>query len=145
MRLFILILLIVPFSEFSNKVCFEGNCFNVVIADNNLEREQGLMFIDYLGEDKGMLFLFDKEDYWPFWMKNMLIPLDIIWLDRDGKVVYIIENAQPCISSNCESFLPLNKANYVLEINSGLVEIIGLNEGDYLDLYLNKSKSIYIL
>ena len=81
-----------------------------------------------------MLFVFEKEGIYPFWMKNTLIPLDIIWLDRDGKVVFIKEDAQPCTNHICPKINPNKKAKYVLEVNSGIIKQIGLSVGDKMKI-----------
>ena len=116
-----------------SKVCFNEKCFNVEIADTPKKIIQGLMNRKSLDQDSGMLFLFDVEAEYYFWMKNTLIPLDIIWLDKNKRVVFIKHSAQPCKADPCETFGPDESAKYVLEINSGLVKEIGLEKGDYLE------------
>lgn len=113
-----------------NKVCFGENCFFVELAKNKLEIEKGLMNRDKLAGNEGMLFIFPKEKVYSFWMKNTLIPLDIIWIDKNKKVVFIKENAQPCKSLICPSINPLVKAGYVLEINGGLAKKNGIKLND---------------
>lgn len=112
-------------------VCFEENCFFVEIADTPEKRTQGLMYQEKLDENKGMLFIFDKEGIYSFWMKNTLIPLDIIWLDENKEVVFMEKNAQPC-QNECPAIKPDTKAKYVLEINSGLANKINLKINDKL-------------
>ena len=89
------------------------------------------MFRDSMAEDKAMLFVFEKPGVYNFWMKNCKIPLDIIWLDENYKVVAISPNNQPCGAGDCPSILGVF-AKYVLEINAGLASKIGLSEGDFL-------------
>ena len=108
-------------------------CFNVEIADTPETRARGLMNREHLNQDSGMLFLFDTEAEYHFWMKNTLIPLDIIWLDKNKKVVFIEHSAEPCQTDPCETFGPSEKTKYVFEINSGLAKKIGLKERDYLE------------
>ena len=126
-----------------NKVCFGQKCFSVQLARTNAEREKGLMSVKQLGRDKGMLFIFDKEGIYPFWMKNTLIPLDIIWIDDspagENKVVFIAENVQPCKTLICPSIVPSVKAKYVLEINAGISKEIDIKVGDYA--IINKVKA----
>lgn len=113
--------------------CFnleEKHCFLIEIAKNQKEKEKGLMFRDYLGKDKGMFFIFNKEGIYPFHMKNTLIPLDIIWFDENKNVVFISENNQPCSPDYCPSINPGIKAKYVLEINAGLIDELGVKIGD---------------
>jgi uncharacterized membrane protein (UPF0127 family) len=128
--------LFAPSSEekLENRVCFNKNCFFVELVKNSAEQERGLMFRKNLDKDKGMLFIFGKEDNYPFWMKNTLIPLDIIWINKDKKVVSIKENAQPCLESICQSLNPEVLAKYVLEINGGLAKEINLKIGDLIQI-----------
>lgn len=120
------------------EVCFNnppaGGCFDVEVADTNAKREQGLMNRESLEQNQGMLFVFDKEDVYSFWMKNTLIALDMIWIDKDGKVVFIKEDAQPCEILECPLITPDTKAKYVLEINEGLTESLGIKIGDMVKL-----------
>lgn len=118
-----------------NKVCFNDYCFFVEIAKTQEERENGLMFCKELPQSQGMLFIFEQEDIYSFWMKNTLIPLDMIWLDKNKKVVFIKESAMPCGQELCETIIPQAKALYVLEINVGKSEDIGLRVGDSLSFF----------
>jgi len=74
-----------------------------------------------------------KGEKYGFWMKNTLISLDIIWIDENKEVVFIKRNAKPCRADPCEIFKPDKNAKYVLEINGGLAERIGLRVGDSLE------------
>jgi len=115
-------------------VCFRSKCFQVEIASTEKERSQGLMNRENLDRDKGMLFIFDKEGIHPFWMKNTLIPLDIIWINSENKVVFISQNVQPCKSLVCPSIIPPRPAKYVLEVNAGICKDINLTVGDVLEI-----------
>ena len=118
-----------------SKVCFKDNCYAVELAKTDIERERGLMNRDHLDSGKGMFFVFDSDAIYPFWMKNTLIPLDMIWIDENGKVVYIYKNAQPCADKGvCQNIIPSVQARYVLEINAGQADRMGLGEGDELTL-----------
>ena len=119
-------------SEIS-KVCFNEKCFNAEIADTPKKHTQGLMNRKSLDQNSGMLFIFDTEAKYKFWMKNTLIPLDIIWLDKNKRVVFIKHNAESCETNPCKTFGPSKNAKYVLEINSGLAKKIELKEEDYLE------------
>lgn len=124
----------------ANEVCFKENCFEVEIAGTFKEQIQGLMFKDSLEKNKGMLFIFKEEDYYPFWMKNTLIPLDIIWINGENKIVFIKENALPCsphlrygeagYKEDCPAIEPSEVAKYVLEISGGISKTINLKLGD---------------
>lgn len=131
----ILILVIIALIYYDLKdpqVCFEGNCFSVEIAKTDAEKARGLMFRENLDEGKGMLFIYDKEGEYNFWMKNTLIPLDIIWINSKKEIVYIKYGAQPC-QETCESIIPGINAQYVLEINGGKSVEIGLGIGDKIE------------
>ena len=95
---------------------------DVEIAADDPTREQGLMFRDHLADDKGMIFLFAQNGVYPFWMKNTLIPLDMIWIDDAKKVVTVASNVPPCKADPCPSFPPNGPApaRYVLETAAGV-------------------------
>ena len=112
-----------------NQVCFGLQCFSVQLAETSAERERGLMYVKQLGKNNGMLFVFGKEDIYPFWMKNTLIPLDMIWMDSNYKVVYTAQNVQPCKTFICPTINPGAKAKYALEVNAGISEKNGIKVG----------------
>ena len=112
------------------EVCFKNFCYHVEIVETGQERAKGLMFREMLEANQGMLFIFSEEDFYPFWMKNTLIPLDIIWLDEEKKVVFISEGAEPCTREKCPLLAPLKKSLYVLELGAGEVRRMGLKEGE---------------
>jgi hypothetical protein len=108
----------------------------VDIADTDIERSRGLSGRKYLGDYEGMLFLYENEVNNPFWMKDMLIPLDIIFIDSDNFIVDIKENQQPCEGSYCPSISSLEPFQYVLEVNSGFCEENGIEVGYRMVQYL---------
>jgi len=110
----------------------DGYTVRVEIAADDPTREQGLMYRDRLAEDAGMLFFFSKTDEYPFWMKNTLIPLDIIWLDEQRKIVHIGRDIPPCRAEPCISYAPGAKARYVLEVAAGVGAKHHLAEGSVL-------------
>ncbi|MDP8212990.1 MAG: DUF192 domain-containing protein [Candidatus Zapsychrus exili] len=116
-----------------NQVCFKDSaesCFNVELAVTDEELQRGLQFRGVLFEHAGMLFVFKQAAQHAFWMKNTLLPLDMIWLDNEGVVVHIEQNAPPCKTDNCAIYQPESQANYVLEVNAGLCEKLGIAIGD---------------
>tara|TARA_R100000544_G_C2213595_1_gene53300 strand:+ start:110 stop:586 length:477 start_codon:yes stop_codon:yes gene_type:complete len=102
---------------------------DIEIADDDYERETGLMHRSVLGDHQGMLFIFDDEDYRGFYMKNTLISLDIIYIDANKKIVSFAEQTKPMDETTLPSELP---AQYVLEINGGLSEDWVLELGDQI-------------
>jgi len=114
----------------TGRACFNEKCFTVEVASTPLERAKGLMNRQYLDSDKGMLFMLEDEGIHNFWMKGMLIPLDIIWINESMDVVYLSRNVQPCKTEACKSITPDAKARYVLELNAGVANEIGLAVGD---------------
>lgn len=112
-----------------SKICFQKQCFTIEIADTDQERQQGLMFRENMPDDHGMWFVFGEDNYYSFWMKNTLIPLDMIWLDKGLKVVHIEEFVAPCKKDPCPSYATPVPARYVLELNAGIVQEIALEVG----------------
>lgn len=104
---------------------------NVELADDDYERETGLMYRHEMAQDQGMLFIFKEEQPRGFYMKNTYIPLDLIFLDSRNKVVSISRNAKPEDASTIPSQVP---AQYVLEVNAGMADLWNLQVGDSLIL-----------
>jgi len=119
-------------SEQTDTVCFEKTCFTVEVVSEPEDIMKGLMFREHLDENAGMLFILPQEGRYPFWMKNTLIPLDIIWINVQKEVVFINHNTPPCEADPCPSYDPGNIALYVLELNAGKAEEILLQNGDLL-------------
>lgn len=117
-----------------SRVCFKDKCFVVEVAKSVEEHARGLMYRESLAENSGMLFVFEKEGIYPFWMKNTLIPLDMIWLSKDGETVFIKENTEPCKTAICPSINPQKEALYVLELSAGVVDKLGLKIGDKITI-----------
>ncbi len=105
-------------------------------ATTTEERVKGLMYREKLAENEGMLFIFENEDFHSIWMKNMLFSIDIIWLDKNKRIVYFTENAPPCNENECPSYVPLRKAKYVIEVKSGLINKEKIKLGDELKFEL---------
>jgi len=104
----------------------------VEVASDDPTREQGLMYRDHLAEDRGMIFLFPQAGEYPFWMKNTLIPLDMIWMDADHRIVHIAHDVPPCKADPCPNYPPNAKASSVLELAAGVVAKHHLADGDVL-------------
>lgn len=92
------------------------------------EQERGLGQRTFLGENKGMLFVFDEPSYPAIWMKDMLFPIDIVWLDKDFKIVTIKSNISP--NTYPKAYSPDLPSKYVLEVNAGFMDAHGISVGD---------------
>ena len=104
--------------------------FTLEVADEDKEREVGLMNRRSMPADHGMIFVFPQESRLSFYMKNTLIPLDILYLDADGDVVDI-RQMQPLDLSSVPSRAP---AKYAIELNLGTAARLGLKPGDHLEI-----------
>ena len=110
----------------------DGFTVHIELATDDDTRAQGLMYRDQLRPATGMLFLFPKEGHYAFWMKNTLIPLDMIWIDTQKRIVDVKSNVPPCKADPCTSYPPAGNARYVLEVASGVAKEHGLKAGDVL-------------
>jgi uncharacterized protein len=101
--------------------------FQVEVMRNDEQRAKGLMFRQYLPEDRGMLFDFDREQLVTMWMRNTFIPLDMVFIKADGTVHHIHERARPQDETTISS---QGNVRFVLEINGGQASKLGLKAGD---------------
>ena len=108
----------------------KGKPFTLEIADTDDKRERGLMFRKSMAADHGMIFVFEVADSYRFWMKNTWIPLDIVFLDAGGKVIEVEARK----AKDETSMGPDEPAKYVIELNAGTAETIGLTKGDRIDI-----------
>jgi uncharacterized membrane protein (UPF0127 family) len=104
--------------------------FQAEIADTPEKHARGLMFRRCLKDGYGMLFVFPDEEVRSFWMKNTLIPLDMIFLNSDRQVVDLYASVPPCRRDPCPSYTSALPARYVLEIAGGLAAKLKLRVGD---------------
>ena len=100
--------------------------FSVELADDPAERELGLMNRDKMATSAGMLFAYPAPQHAYFWMKNTLIPLDLVFADATGHVAHVHQNAKPLDETPIDGGPDVT---YVLEINGGLAARLGLGEG----------------
>lgn len=107
----------------------------LAIADTGAERELGLGLRDTLPND-GMLFVFDKPDWYSIWMKDMRFAIDILWL-RNGNVVHVVANAQPepgVADSELQQYHPSDAVDAVIELAAGRAAKLDAHEGSQLEL-----------
>lgn len=109
-----------------------GKTILVEVADTNEKRVRGLSGHYALADGEGMLFVFERSDKYSFWMKEMLFPIDIIWIGEDFTIVDITENAEP--SSYPNLFTPRNDVQYVLEVRDGFANQKELKIGDMVEI-----------
>ena len=114
-----------------HEALIEGHRFHIEVAGTPLERERGLMQRPNLPEDAAMLFVYDHEVFLRFWMKNTLIPLDILFLDAGGIVVDIqtMHTQLGDLESELKSYRSARPARYAIEMNAGLTKALKIMPG----------------
>jgi uncharacterized membrane protein (UPF0127 family) len=120
--------LLKPPSE--TRIVIAGVTMYVEIASTSAQQQAGLSNRDSMSPDHGMLFVFDSQGEWGFWMKDMRFSLDIIWFDSQRNVVFMEQKLLPCTPQDCPIYTPQTKAMYVLEVNAGFVQAHGITLGD---------------
>jgi uncharacterized membrane protein (UPF0127 family) len=113
----------------------DGSAFTLEVAETDAARARGYMGRGEVGPREGMLFVFQEPGRHSFWMKNCLVPLDIVWLDDAFRVVHVAEKQTPCPADGpCPSIVPLRPARYALEFASGTARRHGLRPGSRVDV-----------
>jgi len=107
--------------------------FYVEVADDSDKRQLGLMHRESLDDDKGMIFIYPEEQKVAFWMKNTLIPLDMIFMDDDFEVIDYFTDVPPCEADPCPHYVPTGNSKYIIELNAGKISEIGLKRGDFVE------------
>ena len=113
----------------SAHIMITGVLITVELAETASDQEKGLSDRPSMPLDHGMLFVFDHEDYWGFWMIQMQFPLDIIWFNSNRQAVFIEQDLSPCSPQYCPVYAPSAKAMYVLEVNAGFVAMHNVSLG----------------
>ena len=121
-----------PVTNTTPTVTLEGHAFTVEIASTPAEQEHGLMDRTSMPVGHGMLFVFPDSQPRTFWMKNTLIPLDILFFDAEHHLVTIQADAQPCKADPCQLYPSDTSARYVLELNAGTAAKLGARKGDVI-------------
>jgi len=111
-----------------------GAVYAVEVARTPDEQQQGLMYRESLPPKTGMIFVFPDSAPHHFWMKNTMIPLDIVWLDQNGKVIFVSARTPPCRSDPCPTYGPDAPAPTVLEIAGGMAEKEGVRPGTTVEI-----------
>lgn len=113
----------------ASTITINGKKITLELADTPEKQTIGLMNRKFLSEDSGMLFIFPAENFYNFWMKNTLIPLDMIFITSENKIATIY-TAQPCKADPCMHYVPTKPVKYVLEVNAGYAQNNKIKEGD---------------
>lgn len=122
------------FNDLDNTDSGQGVIIKLELARTPQEISRGLMFRDHLDENQGMLFIFDSEQPRRFWMKNTLVPLDIIFISEDFRIVSAVVNAQPCRRNPCTVYRSRTPAKYVLEVSGGFMQRHHILVGSQVEL-----------
>jgi uncharacterized protein len=112
-----------------------GQRIRVEVMIKQADMMHGMMFREALPPDRGMLFVHARPGRYTYWMHNVRVPLDIIWLDKDHRIVEISANTPPCTAKqpvDCPQYGGHGAAQFVLELNGGMAERYGLKTGDEL-------------
>jgi len=112
----------------------------VSLAVTNFEKERGLGGSFFLSDRSGLLFVYDRDGYPAIWMKNMIFPIDIIWLNSDFRVIDVEKNVSP--NTYPTSFRPDLPARYVLEVNAGFFDLHNIQIGETLMLVDEEELSV---
>lgn len=128
---------------FSNSMLIDSfytnnKILNLVIADNDSKKEKGLMFVKKMLPNQGMLFNYKIDGYHSVWMKNTFIPLDVLFLDSQYKIIDYVENTIP---HNLDSIFINKKSRHIVELNAGTVKRMNLNKGKKLNFKIIKKLS----
>lgn len=110
-------------------ILLAGHKFNVEIASTEAAREHGLMYRTQMAADHGMLFVYQNAKPRRFWMKNTLIPLDILFFDAQQRLINVSVDTPPCKSEPCPTYQSVAPAMYVLELNAGEANKLGVKPG----------------
>ena len=121
-------------------VTINNKTFQVEVADTPLKRERGLSGRDRVGgAADGMLFVFETSAAYPFWMKDMKFPIDIIWI-KDDRVIGISDSLEPSTEPVPSSYLPPDDVNYVLEFPAGFAGKYSIDKGAEVAINLTNAK-----
>jgi len=118
-------------------VKLKGQTITVEVADTPSKQALGLMYRREMADNQGMLFTYSREEPQSFWMKNVHIPLDILFFDKDLRLINVAADTPPCKTTRCPAYKSKAPSKYVLEINAGLASKWGVQPGDKLELNLD--------
>ncbi len=123
------------------KLCFKSKCIFAEVVDEPSDMMRGLQLRAVLGRNRGMLFVFPKDQIARFWMKNTYISLDMLWVDKDLKILHIEPSVPPCSKEPCQTYQSEQLARYVLEVNAGFCKEYGIEVGEKITVNQDNNKS----
>lgn len=109
-----------------------GRTYTIEIAEDDASRARGLMERDSMPADHGMLFVFQDDAPRAFWMKNCRFPQDMLFFDSQRRLISVQRDVPPCVADPCPAYSSGAPARYVLELNAGQADAIGVHPGDEL-------------
>jgi uncharacterized protein len=115
-------------------VMISGHRISVEIASTDAAREHGLMKRTHMAAGHGMLFVYADAQTRYFWMKDTLIPLDILFFDAQRRLINVFADTPPCKTDPCPTYASTAPAQYVLELNAGAVKRLGIKPGEQFKL-----------
>jgi uncharacterized membrane protein (UPF0127 family) len=123
-----------PHHHDRSEVVIGGVKIGAELADTPTKQAEGLTWRPQLNESEGMLFVFGSEGTLSFWMKNMLIPIDVVFITSDMKIITIHKSVPPCSNNPCPSYTSSKPAKYALEVRAGFCERHGVQPGDSISI-----------
>ncbi len=115
----------------TRNISVRGRVFKADVADSMLKQMIGLMYKESIRSDECMLFNFDYDAEHGIWMKNMIFPIDVVWLDSKMRIVHIKRDIQPCRKTfGCRTYYAGKKNRFVVEFKAGTARKLGLKIGD---------------
>ena len=122
----------------TTEVRLGSGVYHLWVASSEVERVQGLSGVDKLSMNGGLLMKFESDGAWGIWMKDMKVPIDIVWLNKNKEVVYIVKNIHPNTSTDT-TYVPKKDARYVIELPAGSVDQAAIKIG--IEATFNESDS----
>ena len=123
----IIVTVIVGMAQSKVTVQLGDGIFKAQVARTDSELKKGLSGVSEFSRDQVLLFIFPKDDVYGVWMKDMKIPIDIVWLNKDKKVIHLVSNATP--ESYPKTFTPPKPARYIIELASGTIKTRAIKIG----------------
>jgi len=120
------------------KIRINNHIFSVELAISTTERSRGLMHRGSLAANTGMLFIYSEPQTVSFWMKETLIPLDLLFFDKDGQLIELHHNIQPCKVSACKTYTNKKPAQFALEFAAGTAKKMGIKEGSNFTIVITE-------